>query len=99
MCLFHRFESPREKEKEDLLISTIECIWGSVCGCLRNEEAFFHASGMSFLSCDLPKGIFLMIDLLERGTHLVKKHALGCLLDMLENPKVCCLFARSHFTF
>jgi hypothetical protein len=40
-----RFESPQKEEKESVLVATIECLWGGVCGNVANEETFFQAHG------------------------------------------------------
>ena len=33
-------------------------------------------------------GVFNLLDLVAPSDYAVKRHALGCLLDLLENPKV-----------
>lgn len=86
-----RYKSPKQQEEEQVRISTIECIWGSACGSIENETRFFEAGGMTIFSIKRSKthliGIFLLLNLLETGSHLVQKHSLGCLLDFLENAR------------
>ncbi|KAI9333936.1 armadillo-type protein [Zopfochytrium polystomum] len=77
---FLKFESPDLAEKEAVILASIECVWGAVCGNRNNEKRFFQENG-----------IFYLLNLLERSTYVVQRHIMGCLLDILENPK-----ARSH---
>lgn len=60
-----------------LVLATVECVWGAVSGNLIYEDLFIHH-----------EGIFLLVELLnEHSDILVTRHVLGCLLDLLENPK------------
>ncbi|KAJ3211204.1 hypothetical protein HDU82_006437 [Entophlyctis luteolus] len=68
------------KETEAVLLAAVECIWGSICGSSVNEATFFAADG-----------IFALLDLVAKSSYILRRHILGCLLDLLENPK-----ARSH---
>lgn len=72
-----QFHSIDPSETEAMILATIECIWGTVCGDSHFEEVFLGH-----------QGIFKLLDLLEIGTNKIKRHTLGCLLDLLENPKV-----------
>ncbi|KAI9206078.1 armadillo-type protein [Polychytrium aggregatum] len=73
---FLKFHSADPQEREAVLFSVIECIWGAVCGDQLNEDAFFKS-----------RGVYLMLDLLERSSHTLQQHILGTLLDLMENPK------------
>lgn len=37
-----------------------------------------------------------MLNLLERESTAVQKHILGCLLDLLENPKVIIIYFKNR---
>ncbi|KAJ3292855.1 hypothetical protein HK104_004956 [Borealophlyctis nickersoniae] len=74
------FHSANPHEEEALLLAAVECIWGAVCGGQANEATFFKNGG-----------IFALLDLLESFSVTMKRHTLGCLLDLVENPK-----ARHH---
>lgn len=73
---FLGFDSPDAAEKENVLLCTIECIWGTVCGDLKHEDEFFEK-----------EGIFQLLDLLETNSNKTRLHVIGCVLDLLENPK------------
>ncbi|KAI8811199.1 armadillo-type protein [Cladochytrium replicatum] len=77
---FLRYDSADPIEKEAVQLAAVECIWTMVCRCPPNEGLFFDQ-----------EGIFFMLDLVESSSKIVQKHCLGCLLDLLENPK-----ARLH---
>lgn len=70
------YDSPNGEEKDAVLISAIECIWSSVCGIQKNEDIFFEL-----------EGIYVLLDLLESTSCNIKGHIMGCVLDLLENPK------------
>ncbi|KAJ3070178.1 hypothetical protein HDU98_006795 [Podochytrium sp. JEL0797] len=74
------YSSADPKETESVILSAVECIWGSICGSGTTEASFFAADG-----------IFALLDLLSKSSYIGQRHILGCLLDLLENPK-----ARSH---
>ncbi|KAJ3409452.1 hypothetical protein CcCBS67573_g01272 [Chytriomyces confervae] len=74
------YSSADPQETEAVLLAAVECVWGSVCGSATNEAAFFSADG-----------IFALMDLIPNASYTSQRHILGCLLDLLENPK-----ARSH---
>ncbi|KAJ3274779.1 hypothetical protein HDV01_001982 [Terramyces sp. JEL0728] len=76
MIEFLKYDTCDPKEKERILLSTVECIWGTICGNFVFENKFLQLDGM-----------FYLLDLLETSTYDNKRHALGCLLDFLENPK------------
>ncbi|KAI8849133.1 hypothetical protein BC829DRAFT_199929 [Chytridium lagenaria] len=59
-----------------VLLSVVECIWGAVCGCQLNETRLLQLNG-----------VFHLLDLLDVIGPQTQKHVLGCLLDLLENPK------------
>ncbi|KAI8607701.1 armadillo-type protein [Chytriomyces sp. MP71] len=80
MLPFLTYSSADPKETEGVLIAAVECIWGSVCGNAINEMTFFSADG-----------IFALMDLIPKASYILQRHILGCILDLLENPK-----ARSH---
>ncbi|KAG5462328.1 MAG: hypothetical protein BJ554DRAFT_5359, partial [Olpidium bornovanus] len=69
-------------ERDSLLFAVVDCIWGTICAESHSEEVFFQH-----------EGIFLLLDLLEVSSSMLRRHTLGCLLDLLENPKV----ATMHF--
>ncbi|KAJ3324999.1 hypothetical protein HDV06_005588 [Boothiomyces sp. JEL0866] len=71
-----RYDTCDPKEKERVLLSTVECIWGTICGNFIFENKFLQLDGM-----------FYLLELLETSTYDNKRHALGCILDFLENPK------------
>jgi hypothetical protein len=73
---FLYFEHPNQMEKEHVLICAIECVWGTICGNLKHEDIFFEL-----------EGIFILLDLLESSAFKAKSHIMGCVLDLLENPK------------
>ncbi|KAJ3346620.1 hypothetical protein HDU83_002823 [Entophlyctis luteolus] len=77
---FLTYSSADTKETEAVLLAAVECIWGSICGSSVNEATFFAADG-----------IFALLDLVAKSSYILRRHILGCLLDLLENPK-----ARSH---
>lgn len=78
---FLTFESSDPAERKQVILATLDCIWESIVGYRRNEEEFFAHNG-----------IYLVLDLLEssQDKHM-KRHVLGVMLDILENPR-----ARSH---
>lgn len=73
---FLHFNSPDSAENETMLLCTIETIWSTVCGNCKHENVFFEQEGLSQL-----------LDLLEENSYAVRRHVLGCVLDLLENPK------------
>ncbi|KAJ3254234.1 hypothetical protein HK103_007287 [Boothiomyces macroporosus] len=76
MIEFLKYDTCDPKEKERVLLSTVECIWGTICGNFVFENKFLQLDGM-----------FYLLELLEMSTYENKRHALGCILDFLENPK------------
>ena len=74
------YQSSDKKEQGSLHFAAVECVWGTVCGNGTNESIFFQHGG-----------IFSLLDLLEDSSSTLRRHALGCSLDLLENPK-----ARFH---
>jgi hypothetical protein len=73
---FLYFEHPNQREKDYVLICAIESVWATICGILNHEDSFFEL-----------EGIFILLDLLESSAFKTKSHILGCVLDLLENPK------------
>ncbi|KAL2913810.1 hypothetical protein HK105_206689 [Polyrhizophydium stewartii] len=73
---FLKYTSAEPSERVAVILAVVECIWGSVCGNYVNEDVFFQN-----------EGIFLLLDLLEDAVPKLKRHIMGCLLDLLENPK------------
>eukprot|EP00842_Homolaphlyctis_polyrhiza_P006983 jgi/Hompol1/874/HPOL_005283-RA len=74
---FLKYHSANPHEQESVTLAVIECIWGAISGNHINETQFFQN-----------QGIFLLLDLLETSTaSKLKRHILGTLLDLLENPK------------
>ncbi|KAJ3057523.1 hypothetical protein HK097_004045 [Rhizophlyctis rosea] len=73
---FLKYHSANPNEENLVQLAAVECVWGAVCGSSNSEEKFF-AQG----------GVFALLDLLERGPMLIKRHALGCILDLAENSK------------
>ncbi|ORY47739.1 ARM repeat-containing protein [Rhizoclosmatium globosum] len=74
------YSSADPQETESVILAAVECIWGSICGHGPNEANFFASDG-----------IFALLDLLSKSSYVSQRHILGCMLDLLENPK-----ARSH---
>ena len=76
-----KFDSPDPKEKSNVLLAALECVWEAVVGRRTNEEIFLENQGM-----------FIILEVLEKTSEAdIKRHLLGTMLDLLENPK-----ARSH---
>jgi hypothetical protein len=59
-----------------VILATVECIWGAICGSLAIEDQFVENDG-----------IYLLLNVLEVASYNMKRQTLGCLLDLLENPK------------
>ena len=72
-----RYLSSDPLEHETLILAVVECIWGTICGNLNFEDVFIEE-----------QGVYYLLDLLEENSYKVKRHTLGCLLDLLENPNV-----------
>ncbi|KAH6587539.1 hypothetical protein BASA50_002951 [Batrachochytrium salamandrivorans] len=73
---FLKYRSADPVEQESVILAVVECIWGSVSGNYINEDMLFQNEGVVFL-----------LDILEVATTKTRRHVLGCLLDLLENPK------------
>ncbi|KAI8913594.1 armadillo-type protein [Gorgonomyces haynaldii] len=73
---FLTYQSADMDETERVILGAVECVWGTICGNLVYEDLFFKS-----------EGIFHLLDLLEGATDKMKRHILGCVLDLLENPK------------
>ncbi|OAJ40742.1 hypothetical protein BDEG_24442 [Batrachochytrium dendrobatidis JEL423] len=73
---FLKYRSAEHQIQESVIFSVVECVWGVICGNCANEECFLQNQGIS-----------LMLDILENTTLKMRRHILGCLLDLLENPK------------
>ena len=74
----NRYNSSDPTEYELVILSAVECIWGTICGNITFEDSFIQNDG-----------VYQLLELLESGSYKVRKHTLGCLLDLLENPNVC----------
>ena len=60
-----------------MVVAAADCIWESVAGNKANEDAFLEHNG-----------VFTILEALEATqSKKIQKHLLGCLLDLLENPK------------
>ncbi|KAJ3039751.1 hypothetical protein HDV00_011878 [Rhizophlyctis rosea] len=98
---FLKFHSANPHEKNLVQLAAVECIWGAVCGSPGGEERFFAQGGEALIlqklyerlevEISLATGVFSLLDLLETSPMQIKRHALGCLLDLAENPQ-----ARPH---
>ena len=79
-----------------LILAAIEAIWNSVCGSFTNECYFLEQEGVFLLLDLLDKNAGEINNLgasdsdkpVNKSSHdRIKTVALGCLLDLLENPK------------
>ncbi|ORX87804.1 hypothetical protein BCR32DRAFT_124437 [Anaeromyces robustus] len=68
-----KYHNPNKVNHHIVLLSTIDCIWKSICGCKKSEFKFFENEGLS-----------LLINLIENNKD-IRNHAIGCLLDLMEN--------------
>lgn len=59
-----------------LIVSTIDCIWATLIGCVLNEDYFIQK-----------EGIFYLLDILEASPKSMQNIILGCILDLSDNPK------------
>ncbi|TPX40959.1 hypothetical protein SeMB42_g03105 [Synchytrium endobioticum] len=75
-----KYDSPNPKLHNKVLVGSVECIWMCISGCHASEEEFLSGGGM-----------FMILDRMETTAQPLKKHIMGCVLDLLENQK-----ARSH---
>ena len=73
------FNSSDHQELIQTHVSTVACIWSSICGNLQNEIELFKS-----------EGIYMVFDLLESPHSEVRSLSLGCILDLFENPN--CIF-------
>jgi hypothetical protein len=48
--VFNRYESCNEKDRALLILATVECIWGSICGNQEFEDSFISQDGTTFLT-------------------------------------------------
>lgn len=72
-----RFQSPDQEETDKVVIAAADCIWEAVAGNRANEDTFLEQNG-----------VFFILEALEQSKSMrIQKHLLGCLLDLLENPK------------
>jgi hypothetical protein len=72
-----RFKSPKEEEENRLLVSAIDCLWSLMNGNPEMEEKFMEK-----------RGIFTLLDLLEREETQYQSPGLTFFLDLLKNQKV-----------
>ncbi|TPX32808.1 hypothetical protein SmJEL517_g04137 [Synchytrium microbalum] len=77
---YFKYDSANPKLRNKIVVGLVECIWMCVSGCHSSEEEFLQSGGM-----------FMLLDRMEMTPQPLKKHIMGCALDLLENPK-----ARFH---
>jgi hypothetical protein len=68
------------QERVTYLWALAECIWGCIVGHPSSEEEFITKGGIDLL-------LVLLHSLVDSDAADCKTHLLGCLLDLLENPK------------
>ncbi|ORX55288.1 hypothetical protein BCR36DRAFT_346952 [Piromyces finnis] len=68
-----KYQNPNKNNEKLILISTIDCIWKTICGCKKSEFKFFEN-----------EGIELMLNLVENKKE-IRNYSMGCLLDLMEN--------------
>jgi hypothetical protein len=68
------------QERFTYLWALVECIWGCIVGHPPSEEEFITKGGIDLL-------LGLLHSLVDLDAVDCKTHILGCILDLLENPK------------
>ncbi|OUM64452.1 hypothetical protein PIROE2DRAFT_60655 [Piromyces sp. E2] len=68
-----KYQDPNKNNEQLILISAIDCIWKSICGCKKSEFKFFENEGLE-----------LLINLIENKKE-IRNYSMGCLLDLMEN--------------
>jgi hypothetical protein len=68
-----KYQNPNKSSQHIILLSTIDCIWKSICGCKKSEFKFFENEGLK-----------LLLNIIENDKE-IRNQAMGCLLDLMEN--------------
>ena len=84
---FTKFFASDREEEEKIIVSAVEAIWQGVVGHSANETFFFEHDGVG-----------LLLDCLRRSSFYIKRHVIGCMLDLLSNAKAS-YFLQVNFDF
>jgi hypothetical protein len=64
-------------------VCVIDSVWSCIVGNLKNEQRFIDQDGL-----------FNLLEVLEVGPMMLKRQCLGCLADLVENPRAARMFVQ-----
>jgi hypothetical protein len=64
-------------------VCVIDCVWSCIVGSAKNEQRFIDHDGL-----------FNLLEVLEVGPMMLKRQCLGCLADLVENPRAARMFVQ-----
>jgi hypothetical protein len=64
-------------------VCVIDCVWSCIVGNVKNEQRFIDQDGL-----------FNLLEVLEVGPMMLKRQCLGCLADLVENPRAARMFVQ-----
>jgi len=64
-------------------VCVIDAVWSCIVGSAKNEQRFIDQDGL-----------FQLLEVLEVGPMMLKRQCLGCLADLVENPRAARMFVQ-----
>jgi hypothetical protein len=64
-------------------VCVIDAVWSCIVGNVKNEQRFIDQDGL-----------FNLLEVLEVGPMMLKRQCLGCLADLVENPRAARMFVQ-----
>mmetsp|Transcript_2927 Transcript_2927/g.6706 ORF Transcript_2927/g.6706 Transcript_2927/m.6706 type:complete len:893 (-) Transcript_2927:334-3012(-) len=65
------------------MLHVVDCVWCAIVGDTANEERFLKQGGL-----------FSLLDALEMAPVMLRRHILGCVADLVQNPNAANLFVQ-----
>ncbi|CAD7974880.1 unnamed protein product [Amoebophrya sp. A25] len=65
------------------MLHVVDCVWCAIVGDTLNEEKFLKNAGL-----------FALLDALESAPVMLRRHIMGCIADLVQNPNAASLFVQ-----